>query len=90
MNQKELVRSISQKCEYSQKVINDILVLLMDTIKETVATEPVKLLNFGSFKTVKRKERTAFNPNSKASMIIPAKTVPIFKVAKRFKKNLKS
>lgn len=67
---------------YAKKAINE----AFDVIMKKVATgTDVQLIGFGSFKSAIRKERTGRNPQTKAAIRIPEKTVPTFRASKNFK-----
>ena len=58
----------------------------MDVIVRNVGKgKKIVLVGFGSFEARKRAARTGRNPQNGASIKIPAKTVPVFTVGKRFK-----
>mgnify|MGYP000677194121 CR=1 FL=1 len=60
MNRKELVKTISEKANLSQRQTDDILSIIGETIKEELKKgEEVKVVGFGKFEKVRRKERTA-------------------------------
>ena len=68
----DLIRNLSVKTGfsnlYSKKLINDLLNLLILSIKK----DTLKLKNIGTFKVVKKKERMGRNPKTKESFIINA------------------
>ena len=51
--------------------------------------DAVTLVGFGTFKVVKRKARKGVNPQTGASIRIPAKNVPVFKAGAALKKAVK-
>ena len=49
---------------------------------KSVKKEPVQLVGFGTFKTVRTNARTGINPQNKKPIKIPAKKVIRFKASK--------
>ena len=64
---------------YSKKLIDD----LINSIIELVNTNILNLKNFGTFRILKKKERTGRNPKSKEVFIISARKVLIFKTSRQ-------
>lgn len=79
MTKEELIKKISQKAEVTQAVAKKCLDAFLETVKETVKKkEEVRLVGFGTFKVVKRKERKGKNPRTGEAITIPAKEVVKF------------
>lgn len=55
---------------------------VLDSIKSIAKREPVRVHGFGTFKTVVRAARKARNPQTGKEMLVAAKSVFTFKVAK--------
>ena len=86
MKREDLVREVSKKVKISQRVANDVVGAIMDVIVKNVGKgKKIVLVGFGSFEARKRAARTGRNPQNGAAIKIPAKTVPVFTVGKRFK-----
>ena len=86
MKREDLVREVSKKVKISQRVTNDVVGAIMGVIVRNVGKgKKIVLVGFGSFEARKRAARTGRNPQNGASIKIPAKTVPVFTVGKRFK-----
>ncbi|MBR2525474.1 HU family DNA-binding protein, partial [bacterium] len=50
MNKEELVQEVAKKSKVTQKDVNEILTILVDTIEKTVAKgKKVTLVGFGTF-----------------------------------------
>jgi len=86
MNRKELIKEIQDETGYSQKQIDAILRVFMDTVTKQVAEHnEVRLVGFGTFSVSNRQERKQINPKTKQFITIPARTVPVFKFSKTIK-----
>ena len=86
MNKEELVQEVAKKTKVTQKEVNEILTLLVDTIEKTVDKgKKVTLVGFGTFEPRKRAARNGRNPQTGKEIKIPAKTVPTFSAGKKFK-----
>lgn len=86
MNRKELVDALSSKADLSKKDADNFLGAFMDTVtKELKKGGQVSLVGFGTFKTVHRAARQARNPQTGATVHVPARKVPVFKVGKGLK-----
>ena len=82
-NKKSLVKVMSEINGFTQvknkKVIDAIISIAQ---KELGEGGEIKLVNFGTFKVVQRKERNGINPQTLQPMVIPAKKVVRFKAGK--------
>ena len=90
MNKAKLVDHIASKTGLTKKSVSDVLESLMDGVMSTVKKgDTVTLTGFGTFKASKRSARTGRNPQTGASIKIPARTVPVFKAGKAFRDMVK-
>jgi len=86
MNRKELIDRLSEKTETTKKEADQFLRAFMETVEEELrGGNTISLVGFGTFKVADRKARTAKNPQTKATIQIPAKKVPVFKFSKSLK-----
>ena len=86
MNKSELVTSMAEKSGVSKKDAEKVLNSFIESVQEAlVRGEKVQLVGFGSFEVRQRAERKGRNPQTKEEIIIPASTVPVFKVGKALK-----
>ena len=86
MNKEELIQEVAKKTKLSQKLTDEVLVALIETITKTVAKgKKVTLIGFGTFEPRKRAARTGRNPQTGKELKIAAKTVPAFSAGKKFK-----
>lgn len=90
MNRAELVDAVIASAKETDVVskaqAERMVVAVFDTIKATVASgDEVAIANFGTFKSVSKKETTARNPQTGETIKVPAKTAPKFVPGKGFK-----
>ncbi len=91
MNKAELVDAIAKQTGLSKKDSEKAIKAFTDVVsKELKKKGKVQLVGFGTFETAKRAARTGKNPQSGASIKIPAATVPKFKAGKALKEAVNS
>lgn len=90
ITKKDLIDILANKSDCSKKVCSDCLDTILETIKDSLAkSKDVVLPGFGIFKVSKRKARMGRNPQTGATIKIPAKKVPVFKAGKGLKDAVK-
>lgn len=90
LTKEDLAGTIAKVTDCSKKCAGDCLNALLDDItKGLKAGKNVVLTGFGTFIVSKRKARVGRNPQTGASIKIPAKTVARFKVGKALKDAVK-
>lgn len=83
MTKNDIVRNIASKLNIHQTIAKEIVQMTLDGIIDTLATEGrLELRNFGVFEMKKRKTRKARNPKTGEEVIVPERTVPVFKAGK--------
>lgn len=86
MNKSELVKSLAEKAEITQKDAAKALDAVVETIQQALANgDKVQIIGFGSFEVRDRKERTVISPASREEILVPATKVPAFKPGKSLK-----
>lgn len=86
MNKTELVKSLAEKAEITQKDAAKALDAMVETIQQALANgDKVQIIGFGSFEVRDRKERKVISPASREEIIVPATKVPAFKPGKSLK-----
>ncbi len=86
MNKVELVASVAEKAGLSKKDAEKAVAAVIDSIVGAVAKDDkVQLIGFGTFELRTRAARTGRNPQTKATITIPASKQPAFKAGKAFK-----
>jgi len=90
MNKEELVAAIAKKAGLSKKDGESALKAALDAIKDALKKgAKVTLTGFGTFMASKRAARKGVNPQTGATINIPARTVPRFKAGKGLKDAVK-
>ena len=89
MNKSQLIKSVADKSELSQKQVTEALSLIEDTLIETLkAGEKVQLSGFGTFEVRERAERKGRNPKTGEVVTVAACKYLAFVPAKAVKENL--
>jgi len=86
VNKSELVKSLAEKAEITQKDAAKALDAVVETIQQALANgDKVQIIGFGSFEVRDRKERTVISPATREEITVPATKVPAFKPGKSLK-----
>lgn len=89
MTKAELVEVIAAETGVSKKDTGVVVNLILENISRALeSSDKVELRGFGSFKVKSRRSRTARNPRSGDSVMVPAKLVPYFKASNELKSRL--
>ena len=86
MNKTELIASVAQSTEISKKDVERVVSATFNTIAAQLsAGERVQVSGFGIFEVKERQARVGRNPETNATIEIPASKSPAFKPAKALK-----
>lgn len=90
MNKTEMGKALAERTELSQAAASDVVDHIFNPATGIIASEiangeRVTIGGFGTFQTRERKAGTARNPQTGATIAVPAKTLPAFKAAKGLK-----
>ena len=86
MNKQELVDAIAKEAGLTKKDASNALEAFIDIVgKQLKKKEKVQLVGFGTFEVSKRPAREGRNPQTGATMKIPASLAPKFKAGKALK-----
>lgn len=89
MNKQELVASIAEKTQLTKKDAEKALNAVIDSIKEALNQgDKVSLVGFGTFEVRTRAARSGRNPQTGATIKIPAGKVPAFRPGKELKESV--
>ena len=93
MNKSDMIEALSDKLHISKKEAGAVVEAIFGQNGGIIAAtlnsgENVSLSGFGVFEVKKRLARTARNPKTGQSVIVPERLVPIFRPAKALKDNL--
>ena len=86
MNKSQLIKSVAEKSDLSQKQVSEALSLIEATLIESLkAGEKVQLSGFGTFEVRERAERKGRNPKTGETITIAASKAPVFSAGKALK-----
>lgn len=86
MNKNDLIASVAEKADLTKAQAADAVEAVLGSITSTMAGgTDVRILGFGNFVVAQRKATTARNPQTGASIDVPAAKVPRFKPGKALK-----
>ena len=89
MNKSQLIKSVAEKSDLSQKQVSETLTLIEATLIESLkAGEKVQLSGFGTFEVRERAERKGRNPKTGEVVTVPACKYLAFVSAKAVKETL--
>ena len=89
MNKSQLIKSVAEKSDLSQKQVGETWALIEATILENLkAGEKIQLSGFGTFEIRERAERKGRNPKTGEVVTVPACKYLAFVSAKSVKENL--
>lgn len=90
MNRQELIEIVAQATGQSQRVTNQMLAALIDTVQSAVANgEKVSIMGFGSFEAKQTAERTGRDIRTGEPVTIPASMKPKFTPGANFRDAVK-
>lgn len=80
MTKADIIEALYEKIGYSKKDAADLVELIFDTIKDTLARgEKIKISGFGNFVVREKRPRTGRNPQTGEAIKITARRVLTFK-----------
>ena len=86
MNKTQLIEAVAAKTDLTKKqaeaAVNATIASVIEALK---AGDKVQLVGFGTFEVKERAARTGRNPQTKETIKIPAKKLPVFKAGKALK-----
>jgi DNA-binding protein HU-beta len=86
MNKNELISAVAEKAGLTKSQASDSVDATLDLITSALKRgDEVRLLGFGTFAVAKRKATTARNPQTGATINVPASKAPKFKAGKALK-----
>lgn len=89
MNKSQLIKSVAEKSDLSQKQVSEALSLIEATLIESLkAGEKIQLSGFGTFEVRERAERKGRNPKTGEVVTVPACKYLAFVSAKAVKEAL--
>ena len=90
MTKEQMIEKMAKDAGISKRAANDAIKAFFDSVTSTLKKgQKVSFVGFGTFTTTKRKARTGRNPQTGASIKIPAARVPKFKPGKKLRDAVK-
>lgn len=91
MNRTELIAIVAARAEVTQKVAEEVVEALTNTICETLGQrgEKVVVTGFGTFEVRNRVARQGKNPRTGEVITVPAQKSPAFRAGKLLKEAVK-
>lgn len=90
MTKDELVTKIAKDASISKRQASEAVKVFIGSVTTALKKgQKVSFVGFGTFSTTKRKARTGRNPQTGASLKIPAARVPKFKAGKTLRDAVK-
>ncbi len=91
MTKAHIVEELYEKVGFSKRQATDLVELVFDTLKETLAKgEKIKISGFGNFILREKRTRTGRNPQTGESIEISARRVLTFKPSQILKEAVKN
>jgi integration host factor subunit beta len=89
MNKSEMIEELAVQANLNHKVAETIVNLVIDAMKSAlIAGDRIELRGFGSFHIEEYQAYTGRNPKTGASIQVPPKKLPFFKVGKELKERI--
>ena len=86
MNKSDFIDAIASNADVPKNTANKVVNALIDVVTDTLKNgDSITLVGFGTFLVRERQARTGRNPQTGATMEIPAAKVPAFKAGKALK-----
>ncbi|MCB1428338.1 MAG: HU family DNA-binding protein [Nitratireductor sp.] len=86
MNKNELIAAVAEKADLTKAQAGEAIDAALEAITASLkAGDEVRLLGFGNFVVAHRKATTARNPQTGATVDVPASKAPKFKPGKALK-----
>lgn len=90
MTKDEMIAVMADQAGISKKQATEALQAFMENVATQLKQEKrVSFAGFGTFSVSRRKARTGRNPQTGASIDIPATRVPVFRAGKHLKETVK-
>jgi DNA-binding protein HU-beta len=90
MTKEQMIERMAKEANISKRAANDAINALFGSVTQALKRgQKVSFVGFGTFTTTKRKARTGRNPQTGATIKIPAARVPKFKPGKSLRDAVK-
>jgi DNA-binding protein HU-beta len=90
MSRDELITKIAKDAEITKKAAGAALNAFIEGVMGALEKgDKVSLVGFGTYSVTKRAKRKGINPQTKKTITIPARKVPVFRAGKKLKDAVK-
>ena len=89
MNKAELVEALSKSTDTTKTASEEWLNAFTTVVSKAMKKDDLRLVGFGTFKTVKRAARKGRNPQTGEEIKIKATKVPVFRPGKELRSKVK-
>ena len=90
MTKTEFAAAVASKADLTNKQAEKVVNAALEVVTEALAKgEKVQFTGFGTFEVRERPERIGRNPQTKATITIPATKAPAFKAGSKLKDSVK-
>ena len=90
MTKTEFAAAVASKADLTNKQAEKVVNAALEVVAEALAKgEKVQFTGFGTFEVRERPERIGRNPQTKATITIPASKAPAFKAGSKLKDSVK-
>lgn len=91
MTHKELIAEMSQRLDWTQLNVSEMIDVTVGILNEKLSENAqISIQNFGVFETKKKSERISVNPQTQQRYLVPPSIVATFKPASGIKEQLKN
>jgi DNA-binding protein HU-beta len=87
LTKEDLIRDIQSRTMYSKATVANVIFAFLHSIADSLSRgEEVRLRGFGTFEVAERASRAARNPSTNEQIVIPARSVAVFKAGEMLKR----
>ena len=84
LTKKDISKKINQKIGLSNSYVDKITDNFINILKDSIKYKEINIKNFGTFKTIDKKERVGRNPKNMKNYIISSRKSLSFTTSKKF------
>ena len=85
MNKKELIEAMAKTADMPKTAAEKALNAFVEVVTDTIKTDPVTIMGYGTFTVSERAARSGVNPKTGKPIEIPARKAPVFRAGKNLK-----
>ena len=84
LTKKDISKKINQRIGFSNSYVDKITDNFINILKDSIKYKEINIKNFGTFKTIDKKERVGRNPKNMKNYIISSRKSLSFIISKKF------